>query len=133
MVIYYGTLTWYCCLLSMDCGTFWTTSCFSGRIAEVFAFVVILIFFTWFMVEFWMYIHGQHNRLFDNVGVEFQHVKCNFFIIIMFWIWNNREQAEIVFIYLLFFQNINMVHKFFYTISLLSLDCLFSIFINLRV
>ena len=26
-----------------------------------------------------MYIHGQHNRLFDNVGVEFKRVKCNFF------------------------------------------------------
>ena len=71
-------------------------------------------FFTWFMVEFWMYIHGQHNRLFDNVGVEFKRVKCNFIIIIMFWIWNNREQAEIVFIYLLFFQNINVVHMFFF-------------------
>ena len=55
------------------------------------------------------------------------------FLLLCFEFEKKREPAEIVFIYLLFFQNINMVHKFFYTISLFSLDCLFSIFINLRV
>ena len=35
----------------MECGTFWTTSCFSGRIAEVFAFVIIL---TLFLLDLWL-------------------------------------------------------------------------------
>ena len=98
---------------SMECGTFWTTSLNLEELPKYLLLLLFWFFFTWFMVEFWMYIYGQHNKLFDNVGVELKRVKCNFFFIIMFWIWKNREPAELVFIYLLFFQNINVVHKFF--------------------
>ena len=37
-----------------------------------------------------MYIHGQHNRLFNNEGVEFKRVKCNFFY--YYYVLNLKQQ-----------------------------------------